>query len=145
MRWVQGEFEVDTDRRRLDAETIWNYLTRSYWAEGVTRSIVEASFRESLNFGLYRGTEQIGFARVVTDRATFAWLCDVFVLDAYQGGGLGKLLLRSVMAHPDLQDLRRWMLATRDAHGLYSGAGFTTLSDPGRFMEIGRPSPSAGG
>ena len=142
MKWIHGDFQVDTDNRRLNTETIWSYLTRSYWAEGVTRSIVEASLDGSVNFGLYHGDEQVGFARVVTDRATFAWLCDVFVLDAHQGSGLGKFLVRSVMAHPDLQDLRRWMLATRDAHGLYSRAGFLEIPQPGRFMKIRRRPPS---
>ena len=126
---------VDTDKRRLDVERIHAFLTESYWAKGIPLGVVRRSIEGSLCFGLYDGDEQVGFARVVSDGATFAYLADVFVLDSHRGRGHGKLLVSTVLAHPDLQGLRRWVLATRDAHALYAQHGFTPLSNPQRFME----------
>jgi GNAT superfamily N-acetyltransferase len=130
---------VSTDDARLDLDVIHGYLERSYWAEGIPRETVERSLRHSLNFGLYEDKQQIGFARVVTDRATYAYLADVFVLETHRGHGLSKLLMEAVMSHPDLQGLRRFSLATRDAHGLYRQFGFAALAAPERFMEIAHP------
>jgi GNAT superfamily N-acetyltransferase len=132
-------FEITTEPARMDVDAIHAYLRRSYWAEGIPREIVARAIAGSLNFGLFDGASQIGFARVVTDRATYAYLCDVYVLEAYQGRGLGTWLIQTVFAHPDLQGLRRLMLATRDAHGLYVKVGFTPLAHPDRHMEIARP------
>ncbi len=134
-RWNRDEFEVDTDPARLDLEVVHGYLRRSYWAERIPREVVESSIRGSLCFGLYRNGTQIGFARVVSDRATFAWLCDVFVLEEWRGHGLGQWLVECAVAHPDLQGLRRFLLATRDAHGVYERLGFTPLAKPEAYME----------
>jgi GNAT superfamily N-acetyltransferase len=131
----EGQYLVSTDPSLLDIDRIHAFLTASYWAEGVSRDIVARSIRHSIPFGLYDGHAQIGFARAITDRATFAYLADVYVEEEYQGQGLGKLLMRAVMAHPDLQGLRRWMLGTRDAHGLYRRYGFTEMGIPDRWME----------
>ena len=132
----RGSFLISTDNAKLDREAIYLYLSESYWEKTRSRSAVEKSLGNSLCFGLYEGEKQIGLARVVSDYATFAYLCDVYVLDAYQSKGLGAWLLQSVMSHPDLQNLRRWLLATRDAHGLYRKVGFTELKTPERWMEI---------
>ena len=129
-------FVITTDPSRLDAAAIYAYLSRVYWANTRSRSAVERSLKNSLCFGLYEGARQIGLARVISDYATFAYLCDVYVLEAYQGKGLGTWLMKAVMAHPDLQGLRRWLLATRDAHGLYRKVGFTELQSPERWMEL---------
>jgi GNAT superfamily N-acetyltransferase len=133
--WRRGEYLVSTDRSLLDLQVIHGYLSTSYWAAGVPEEVVGQSIENSLNFGVYRGEEQVGFARVVTDRATFAYLADVFVLEAHRGQGLGKWLVEVVLSHPDLQGLRRWMLATRDAHDLYRRYAFTELARPAIFME----------
>jgi GNAT superfamily N-acetyltransferase len=134
--WHHGEFTVSDDPARLDVGVIHDYLRRSYWAENVPLEVVERSIRGSLCFGLYREREQIGFARVITDRATFAYLADVFVLEAWRGRALAKFLMRCIREHADLQKLRRWMLATADAHGLYEQFGFSALGQPERLMEI---------
>jgi GNAT superfamily N-acetyltransferase len=132
----RGDFFVSTDPGLLDVKLIHDFVSnRSYWARGRPREVVRRSLANSLCFGLYEGERQIGLARVVTDRATFAWLCDVFVLEAYRGRGLSKWLLECVLGHPELQGLRRFLLGTRDAHGLYARYGFTPLADPTRFME----------
>jgi GNAT superfamily N-acetyltransferase len=136
----QGEFLISTDPRLLDLPLIHDFLSgRSYWAAGRPEEVVRRSLDHSLCFGLYEGKRQVGLARVVTDRATFAWLCDVFVLEDYRGRGLAKWLLGCVLGHRDLQGLRRFLLATRDAHGLYGRYGFGPLSDPARFLEVFRP------
>lgn len=137
--WIRGHYRVSTDPRRLDLETIHGFLSRSYWAEGIPREVVERSIRNSLCFGVYDDDRQVGFARVVTDRATYAYLADVFVLEPHRGRGLSKWLLECLLAHPDVQGLRRWQLATRDAHGLYVQYGFQPLADPATLMEIRRP------
>lgn len=136
-----SELEISTDPARLDRELVWEQLANhSYWAQGRSRERVERSIANSLVFGAYLGGRQVGFARVVTDRATFAWLCDVFVVESERSRGIGKRLIEAVVAHPDLQGLRRFHLATRDAHGLYARFGFTPLAQPERHME--RLSPS---
>ena len=133
--WRRGEYVVSTDGSRLDLDAVHNYLKRSYWAEGVPFDVVRRSVENSLVFGMYRAAEQVGFARVVTDHATFAYLADVFVLEEHRGQDLGKWLVESVLSHPELQGLRRWMLATRDAHGLYRKYAFAALDNPEIFME----------
>ncbi len=135
----EGRYLVSTDPSLLDIDRIHAFLTASYWAEGVPRDVLARSIEHSIPFGLYDGHAQIGFARVITDCATFAYLADVYIEEEYQGQGLGKLLMRAVTAHPDLQDLRRWMLGTRDAHGLYHQFGFTELGKPERWMEKADP------
>lgn len=127
-------FTISTDPARLDIDVICDFLSRSYWANDRPRERIERSLANSLVFGLHDEEKQIGLARVVTDYATFAWLCDVFIDDAYRGKGLGKWLMETILDHPDLQGLRRWLLATRDAHGLYSQFGWKPLEKPERWM-----------
>jgi GNAT superfamily N-acetyltransferase len=134
-------FLISTDPARLQPDEIFAYLSRSYWAKGRSREVVERALQGSLCFGLYLDGRQIGLARVVTDFATFAYLCDVYVLEEFQGRGLGKWMLSVVMAHPGLKNLRRFMLATRDAHSLYRQFGFTELKTPERWMEAFNPPP----
>ena len=136
---VEG-YEVSTDPRRLDVDVIHGFLsTDSYWSPGIPRDVVERGIANSLCFGVYQGGAQVGFARVVTDRATFALLADVFVLPAHRGKGLSKWLMASVVEHDDLQGLRRLLLLTSDAHELYRQFGFTEIGNPWRFMEVLRP------
>lgn len=142
MRWTKAEFSIDTDRSKLDVDAIQVFLENdSYWAQTRTREQTEAAIENSICFGLYHVERQIGFARVVSDRATFAYIGDVYVLDEFRGQGLGKWLMETIIAHPELQGLRRWVLATRDAHGLYEKYGFHELVHPERWME--RPAPDA--
>ncbi len=136
MEWTRDRFTVTTDRARLDRDVILQFLASSYWAENIPRSIVDRAIDHSLCFGLLEANSQIGFARVVTDSATFAYLADVFVLPEHRGAGLGKWLIECVVSHPELQGLRRWLLGTRDAHGLYRQFGFTPLKRPEFVMEI---------
>ena len=135
----QAEYEISTDPVRLDVTAIHAYLMRSYWSPGIPRSVVEGAIENSLCFGMYCRGEQVGFARVITDKATFAYLADVFVLEAHRGRGLSKWLMQVIKAHEDLQGLRRFMLATRDAHGLYKQFEFGELANPSRLMEILNP------
>jgi GNAT superfamily N-acetyltransferase len=138
----QGDFLISTDPGLLDVPLIHDFLaSRSYWATGRPLETVRRSLDHSLCFGLYERGRQAGFARVVTDRATFAWLCDVFVLETYRGRGLGKWLVGCVLRYPAFQGLRRFLLGTRDAHGLYERYGFTPLADPTRFLEVFQPGP----
>ena len=131
------DYTISTDKSRLNIDIIHEYLSNeSYWAKNVPRAIVEKSIQNSLCFGIYQKMEQIGFARVITDQATFAYLADVFVLTEHRGKGLSKWLMEEIMAHPDLQGLRRFMLATSDAHGLYAQFGFKALDKPERIMSI---------
>jgi len=132
---------IRTEPERLDVDAIHAFLTRSYWAAGVTRERVAKSLDGSLCFGLFDGERQIGFARVITDRVTFGYLCDVYVLEEHRGRGLGKRLIEAVRAHPDLQALRRLLLKTRDAHGLYEQFGFERVGDGRDFMQIKGESP----
>jgi GNAT superfamily N-acetyltransferase len=134
--WRRGRFAISTDRARLDLDMLHDFISReSYWGLGRSRAVVERSIANSLPFGLYKDERQIGFARVVTDYATFAWLADVFVLAEFRGQGLAKWLVEVIVAHPELQNFRRWLLATRDAHELYRRFGFTELAQPDRWME----------
>jgi ribosomal protein S18 acetylase RimI-like enzyme len=129
-------FTILTDPSKLDIAVIHSYLTRSYWSEGIPRAVVEKAIANSICFGLFEGSAQIGLARVVTDRATYAYLCDVYVLEEFRGRRLGVWLMECVMSHPDLQGLRRFSLATRDAHDLYRKFGFSELKKPESQMEI---------
>lgn len=135
MEFKKDKFIISNDPSRLDFDAICDFLSRAYWADKRPRDVIERSIKHSLNFGAYHGERQIGFARVVTDHAIFAYLCDVFIHEDYRGQSLGKWMMECVMAHPDLQGLRRWCLVTRDAHGLYQQFGFTELSDPLHWME----------
>jgi len=133
----RGEFLISTDRGRLDLDVIHDFLTNCYWAKGISREVVVRSIEHSLCFGVYDGSGvQVGFARVISDLATFAYIADVFVLESHRGQGLGKLLMECIMQHPQLQGLRRWTLSTLDAHGLYSQFGFAPPKWPERYMEI---------
>ena len=127
---VWGEYVVSTDPARLDLVAVHRYLAASYWSPGLPMDVLTRAVAHSLCFGLYHGTEQVGFARTITDRATFAYLCDVYVLEAHRGRGLGRWLMEVVVAHPALQGLRRFVLVTRDAHGLYTRFGFRPLGRP---------------
>lgn len=135
MEYKRDQFLISDDPARLDFEAICDFLSRAYWADKRPREVIRKSLQFSLNFGVYDGNRQIGFARVITDRATFAYLCDVFVHEDYRGKALGKWMMECILAHPELQGLRRWSLATHDAHGLYKQFGFTELSDPSKWME----------
>lgn len=132
--------EIDTDRTRLDRSLIHRYLSEeSYWARGLPRAVLDRALEHSLCFGVYREGAQVAFARMVTDYATFAYLSDVFVLETERGQGIAQRLMATVLAHPELQGLRRIALATRDAHALYARYGFTALARPETFMERYRP------
>jgi GNAT superfamily N-acetyltransferase len=135
IEWTRDGFTVTCDRARLDRAVIQAFLATTYWAAGVPHEVVARSIENSLCFGLLHGERQVGFARVISDLATFAFLADVFVLAEYRGRGLARWLVECVSSHPDLQGLRRWMLGTRDAHGLYAKIGFTPLKRPEIFME----------
>jgi len=135
--WRRGDYVISTEPSLLDLDVVHGFLQRSYWAAERPLETVKRSVEHSVSFGLYQGEErrQVGFARVVTDFATFAWLCDVFIDDAQRGQGLGVWLMETVVGHPELQCLRLWMLGTRDAHGLYEKIGFTPLSVPEKWMQ----------
>ena len=135
----RGEFLISTDKSKLDIETIHKFLVQSYWSPNIPREIVARAIENSFCFGIYFGTpaeeKQIGFARVITDFATYAYLADVLVLEEYRGQGLSKWLMQCIIEHPALQGFRRFTLATKDAHGLYAQFGFTPLQSPDRYME----------
>jgi GNAT superfamily N-acetyltransferase len=157
----RGAFVISTDRSRLDVDLIHEFLTNCYWAKGIARDVVERSIENSLCFGIYDqsdrkspllpkpgrsgapavidGSTQVGFARIISDFATIAYLGDVFVLESHRGRGLGKWMMECIVQHPALQKLRRWILLTRDAHGLYQQFGFTPIAAPDRFMELHNP------
>lgn len=132
-------FEISTDPARLDIDLIHEWLRHSYWAEGRRRSVVERSIGNSLCFGVYVNGRQVAFARVVSDRAVFAYLMDVFVVPEFRGRGISKALMRTILDHPELQHLRSFLLATRDAHGLYEQFGFRALAEPECWMAIQDP------
>ena len=136
---MSPEFEISTDVARLDIDLIHGFLSSSYWARGRRRAVVERAIQNSLCFGVYRDRRQVAFARLVTDRAVFAYLMDVFVLPEYRGRGISRTLLRAILDHPDLQNLRVFLLVTRDAHGLYEKFGFRPLAQPDQVMEIRDP------
>jgi GNAT superfamily N-acetyltransferase len=131
----RDNFIISTDLSRIDVDAMAVMLARSYWANDRSRKQLECALEHSLVFGLYDASHQIGLARIISDFAIFAYLCDVFIHEDYRGRGLGKWLMETVHNHPDLQGLRRWLLATRDAHGLYSRYGWVPLNTPDRWME----------
>src|ERR671932_2463935 len=133
--WRRGGYLVTAEKGRLDLVLVHGFLKTSYWAAGIPAEVVRRSVENSLTFGLFWDGEQVGFARAVTDYATFAYLADVFVLEPHRGQGLGKWMMEVVFSHPELQGLRRWILATRDAHGLYRKYGFAEPENPQIFME----------
>jgi len=134
------EFVISTDRERLDLDVIHGFLTNCYWAKGIPREVVARSIEHSLCFGIHEDSgAQVGFARVVSDFATVAYLGDVFVLESHRGRGLSKWLMECVVQHPALRNLRRWILLTRDAHGLYAQFGFTPVKAAERYMELHQP------
>ncbi|MCU1288975.1 MAG: GCN5-related N-acetyltransferase [Acidobacteria bacterium] len=138
--WQNGEYTISTERERLQIDVIFKYLTgESYWARERSYEQTVTAIKNSLPFGVYKGENLIGFARVVTDYATFAYLGDVFILEAHRGKGLSKWLMETIVNHPELQGLRRWVLATRDAHGLYEKYEFSALRFPERWMEKTAP------
>lgn len=142
MKQRKGEYEIDTDKRRLDLGAIHRFLSQeSYWAKNRTIEQSLTAIENSLCYGVYRGREQVGFARVITDKATFAYIGDVYILEGHRGKGLSKWLMEIIVAQPDLQGLRRWLLATYDAHGLYRQFEFDGLRHPERWME--RTAPDA--
>ena len=133
---TRGNFRISTDKAQLDISVISNWLTKeSYWATNRSIETIKLSIKNSLCFGVYEHQRQIGFARIVTDYATFAWLCDVFILDDYKGNGFGKWLVETITTQPALKNLRSFLLATRDAHGLYERyGGFKPLEEPTKWM-----------
>jgi len=142
MKQRKGEYEIDTDKRRLDLAAIHRFLSQeAYWAKGRTLEQTLTAIENSLCFGVYRGREQVGFARVVTDKATFAYVGDVYIVQDHRGHGLSKWLMQTIVEQPDTQNLRRWLLATKDVHGLYEQFGFGSLVHPDRWME--RTAPDA--
>lgn len=139
--WQRGDYTISTDNDRLDLGVIHDFVSnQSYWAQGRALKVVKRALDHSLNFGIYKDKQQIGFGRVVTDYATFAWIADVFVLSEFRGQGLSKWLMEVMLSHPELQGFRRWVLATKDAHTLYARFGFIPLHRPERWME--RPDPN---
>jgi GNAT superfamily N-acetyltransferase len=139
MEWTRGGFIVTCDPDKVDRKVVAAFLAGSYWATGIPAETVSRSIDGSLCFTLLEGGNQVGFARVISDRATIAYLGDVFVLPEFRGKGLGKWLMECVMSHPELKGLRRWILVTRDAHGLYEQLGFKPLSRPEGYMELHNP------
>lgn len=136
---TQEHYEISTDRSRLDIALVYDFLRSSYWAQGISRPVVEKSIQHSLCFGVYAGTRQIGFARVITDFVAVAYIADFFVVTEYRKRGISKLLMRAIIEHSELQGVRRLLLATRDAHGLYAQFGFRALPHPEDFMTIHKP------
>ena len=136
---IRGSYVLSSNPGRMDIAAIHNFLKSSYWSKDIPREIVERAVTNSLSFGIFHENEQIGFARVITDKATFAYLCDVYVLESYRGQGLGSWLMESVMQHPEMQSLRRFGLVTKDAHELYRRFGFSELKNPAGHMEIHHP------
>ncbi len=140
-----ASYEVTTDVSRFDVDAIHAFQSRAYWSVNVPRSVIEKAIEHSLCFGVLCDGAQVAFARVITDRSTFAYLADVYVHEAHRGRGLSKRMMEAIVAHPELQGLRRWLLATRDAHGLYAQFGFTPLANPTRMVEIVRVDPYGAG
>jgi N-acetylglutamate synthase-like GNAT family acetyltransferase len=134
----RDQFTISTDPTRLDIDAIIDMLTRAYWAVGRPRERTERAIQNSLVFGVYDSNKQIGVARVVTDYSIFAYLCDVFIHEDYRAHGLGKWLIQTILEHPDLKEMRRWVLVTNDAHGLYKQYGFTSIEDPEHWMQMFR-------
>jgi GNAT superfamily N-acetyltransferase len=139
MEWQKDEYTISTDKSRIDVSYVHRFLAQSYWAENIPQDVVERSIKGSLCFGIFHKDQQVGFARVITDEATFAYLADVFVDPDFRGKGLSKWLMEVISQYPTLQGLRRFMLATRDAHGLYAQYGFSPLTHADRWMHIHKP------
>ena len=139
MDFIKDKFYISTEKEKMDIDLIHSFLTRSYWAEGISKEIVRRSIQGALCFGVFENDKQVGFARMITDKATFAYLADVFIIEEYRGLGLSKWLMEFIMSYPDLQGLRRMILATRDAHELYKKFGFTPLNNVDRWMHIHHP------
>lgn len=135
----RNSYTLSSDPGRLDVDAIHDFLTNCYWAKGISREVVVRSIENSLCFGVYRGKKQVGFARVISDFATYAYIGDVFVLESHRGRGLSQWMMEEIINHPRLQNLRRWTLLTRDAHGLYARFGFTPVTKPERYMELHNP------
>jgi GNAT superfamily N-acetyltransferase len=133
---VLGEYTISTDHARIDVPAVHAFLSQTYWSPGIPESVVRRAIAGAICFGIYHGRDQVGFARVITDRATYAYLSDVYVLEAHRGRGLAKWLMDVIMSHPSLQGLRRFSLSTRDAHSLYTQFGFEVVANPDRQMEI---------
>ncbi len=141
--WDRGDYSISTDASQLNIGFIHDFLSNtSYWAKGRSVEVVQRSIENSLNFGVFKNVQQIGFARVVTDYATFAWLADVFIVEEHRGSGLGVWLIEVITSHPQLQGFRRWLLATRDAHELYRRFGFNEVAEPKRWMERSNTEPA---
>ena len=136
----EQEYHISTDKAKLDVQLIYNFLSQeSYWAKGMPLDTFKRSVENSMCFGIYYGSEQAGFARIISDKATYAYLGDVFIVPSHRGKGLSKMLMEYIVNHPELQGLRRWVLGTADAHRLYAQYGFTELASPGRWMEKHNP------
>ena len=137
---MKEDYHISADKSKLDHQLIHRYLSgESYWAKGMPLEVMQRSFENSMCFGVYKGNAQVGFARIISDKATFAYLADVFIHSDHRGKGLSKMLMDYIISHPDLQGLRRWMLGTADAYGLYAKYGFTPLGKPERMMERNNP------
>lgn len=139
MEWKKDDYCITTDKNKIDLPYVHRFLTTTYWSEGIPENVVQRSIEGSLCFAVFHQQQQIGFARVITDKATFAYLADVFIDEKYRGKGLSKWLMKIIISHPSLQGLRRFMLATRDAHGLYRQNGFSALNNVERWMHIHNP------
>ena len=136
MDFIKDGFTISTEKEKLDIDLIHSFLNRTYWAEGISKEVIRRSIEGSLCFGVFENDKQVGFARMITDKATFAYLADVFIIEEFRGRGLSKWLMEIIMSHPDLQGLRRMILVTKDAHGLYKQFGFTPLINVDRWMNI---------
>ena len=139
MTWTKDDFTITTSKDLIDVPYVHRFLSRSYWAQDIPAEVVARSIEGSLCFSVLRQNNQVGFARVITDGATFAYLADVFIDEAFRGLGLSKWLMETIVAHTSLTGLRRFLLVTRDAHGLYEQFGFTPIAHPENFMSIHRP------
>ena len=139
MEWIKDDYSITTNKEKIDVDYTQQFLTQTYWAEGIPRSTVEKSIQGSICFAVFHGPQQVGFARVITDEATFAYLADVFIDPAYRGKGLSQWLMEVIMDYPGLQGLRRFLLATRDAHGLYAKFGFEPIPSTTPWMQVHKP------
>ncbi|MGA7721379.1 MAG: GNAT family N-acetyltransferase [Ignavibacteriaceae bacterium] len=142
MSFSADDFIVSSDKSKLNVDVVYEFLTNSYWAAGRSREAVEKTIKSSICFGIYNGNDQAGYARVLTDYITIAYIADVFVLEKFRGIGLGKKLIGSILSYPGLDGVKKWMLATNDAHGLYSQFGFKSLSRPEKYMELLNSNPA---
>jgi N-acetylglutamate synthase-like GNAT family acetyltransferase len=138
--YLNKGYNISTDQSLLQFDTIYDYLnTQSYWAKGISTEKLKMAIQSSVCFGVYHQNKQVGFARVISDNSTFAYLADVFIIESHRKQGLSKWLMQTILAHPNFKDLRRWLLATADAQGLYAKFGFKTINQPERFMQIFTP------